>query len=77
MRYFLEHIFIKKISRKKLAENLFRSGSGSGRFKKSDPYPGKNRPDPQHWQQHHATAHAQITADIFCHELQAHGLEIH
>jgi hypothetical protein len=48
--YFLEHIFIKKIFGKKLAKNLCRSGSGSvsGRFRKSDPDPVKNRPDPQH-----------------------------
>jgi hypothetical protein len=50
-RYFLEHIFIKKNVRKKLAENLLGSGSGtgSGRFRKSDPDPVKNRPGPQHW----------------------------
>jgi hypothetical protein len=42
---------MKKIVRKKFAENLFRSGSGSGRFLKSDPDPVKNRPDPQHWPQ--------------------------
>jgi hypothetical protein len=60
-RYFLEQIFIKKIFRKNLAENLLGSGSGSGtgtgsgtgsgsgRFQKSDPDPVKNRPDPQHW----------------------------
>jgi hypothetical protein len=29
-------------------ENLFKSGSGSGRFRLSDPDPVKNRPDPQH-----------------------------
>jgi hypothetical protein len=41
----------KKISDKKLAENLLGSGSGSERFQKSDPDPDpvKNRPDPQHW----------------------------
>jgi hypothetical protein len=50
--YFLEHIFIIKISRKKLAENLLRSGSGSGRFQKKDPYPVKNLPDPQYCPQH-------------------------
>jgi hypothetical protein len=32
----------------KFAENLFRSGSGSGRFQKSDPDPVENRPDTQH-----------------------------
>jgi hypothetical protein len=54
MKILLEHIFIKKIFRKKLAENLLGSGSGSrsgsGRFQKSDPDtdPVKNRPDPQH-----------------------------
>jgi hypothetical protein len=26
----------------------FQNGSGSGRFRKSDPDPVKNRPDPQH-----------------------------
>jgi hypothetical protein len=45
--------FIKKKFRKKLAENLLGprsgSGTGSGRFRKSDPDPIKNRPDPQHW----------------------------
>jgi hypothetical protein len=40
--------FHQKISRKKLDKNLCRSGSGSGRFRKSDPDPVKNRPDPQH-----------------------------
>jgi hypothetical protein len=45
--------FIKKISGKKFAENLFRSGSGSesgtgsGRFQKTDSDPVKNCPDPQ------------------------------
>jgi hypothetical protein len=41
--------FIKKNFRKKLAENLLGSGSGcgSGRFRKSDPDPVQNRPDPQ------------------------------
>jgi hypothetical protein len=58
MRYFFEHIFIKKNFRKKLAENFLGSGSGSGtgsgsgRFRKSDPDPVKNRPDPQPWLQH-------------------------
>jgi hypothetical protein len=32
-----------------LAENLFRSGSGSGRVQKSDPDLVKSRPDQQHW----------------------------
>jgi hypothetical protein len=41
-----EHNFIKKIFRKKSAKNLL--GSGSGRFRKSDPDPVKNRPDMQH-----------------------------
>jgi hypothetical protein len=31
-----------------MAENLFWSGSGFGRFHKSDPDPVRNRPDPQH-----------------------------
>jgi hypothetical protein len=48
----LRAYFHKKKSRKKLAVNLFRSGSGSGtgsgRFQKTDPDPVKNRPDPQH-----------------------------
>jgi hypothetical protein len=56
MNTLLEYIFIFKKSRKKLAENLFWSGSGSGngsrsrRFQKSDldPAPVKNRQDPQH-----------------------------
>jgi hypothetical protein len=43
-RYFHQ----KKNFRKKLAENLLGSGSGSGCFRKSDPDPVKNRPDPQH-----------------------------
>jgi hypothetical protein len=30
IKYFSEHIFIKKISGKKLAKNLCRSGPGSG-----------------------------------------------
>jgi hypothetical protein len=38
----------KKNFRKKLAENLLGSGYGSRRFRKSDPDPVKNRPDPQH-----------------------------
>jgi hypothetical protein len=37
----------KKISEQKLEKNLLESGSG--RFRKSDPDPVKNRPDPQHW----------------------------
>jgi hypothetical protein len=46
------HFFFK--FGKKLAENLLGSGSGTGfgdcgRFRKSDPDPVKNRPDPQHW----------------------------
>jgi hypothetical protein len=34
-----------------LAKELFRSGSGSGRFQISDPGqdPGKNHLDPPHW----------------------------
>jgi hypothetical protein len=48
----LYYIFVNKISRKKFAKNLLRpgSGTGSGRFQKSDPDPDrvKNRPDPQH-----------------------------
>jgi hypothetical protein len=47
--YFLEHIFGKKTSRINLAENLFRSWSGSGRFEKLDPDPVRYRPDPPHW----------------------------
>jgi hypothetical protein len=37
---------------KKMVKNLFRPGSGFGRFQKSDLYPDtvKNRPDSQHWQ---------------------------
>jgi hypothetical protein len=48
--HLIEHIFIKKISFKKLVNNLFRSvsGTGSRRFQKSGPDPVKNRPDPQH-----------------------------
>jgi outer membrane protein TolC len=39
----------KNIYRRKLAENLFRSGSGSGRSQKSDTVKNKkNRQDPQH-----------------------------
>jgi hypothetical protein len=40
----------KKNSKRKLAENLFGTGSRteSGRFRKSDPDPVKNRPDQQH-----------------------------
>jgi hypothetical protein len=38
----------KKISRRNLSEILLGSGSGSGRFRKSDSDPVKNRPDPQH-----------------------------
>jgi hypothetical protein len=34
--------------RRNLIENLFRSGSGSGLFQKSDPDPVQNRQDPQH-----------------------------
>jgi hypothetical protein len=44
---FLTFWFIKKVSRRKLAENLFGSGYGSGRFQKSDPDPVKNLSDPQ------------------------------
>jgi hypothetical protein len=40
---FFLHIFIKKNFRKKLAENLLGSGSGSGRFRKSDPDPVKKK----------------------------------
>jgi hypothetical protein len=47
--YFLKHISAKKVFGRNLAENLFRSGSGSGRLRKSDPDPVKNRPDLQHW----------------------------
>jgi hypothetical protein len=53
IQYFLEHIFIKKNSQKKLAQNLCRSGPGSGRFQKSDPDPVKNCPDPQHCLQYY------------------------
>jgi hypothetical protein len=42
--------FRKTKFRRNLAENLLRSGSG--RFRKSDPDPVKNRPDPQHWCSH-------------------------
>jgi hypothetical protein len=50
IQYFLEHIFIKKISGKKLVKNLYRSGpkTGSRRFGKSDSDLVKNCPDPQH-----------------------------
>jgi hypothetical protein len=48
MKILLEHIFFKKKFRKKLAENVLGAGSGSGRFRKSDLDPVKNRPDPQH-----------------------------
>jgi hypothetical protein len=44
--YFLELISAQNIFGRNLAENVFRSGSGSGHFRKSDPV--KNRPDPQH-----------------------------
>jgi hypothetical protein len=44
----VRYISAKKISRRKLSENLFRSGSGSRRFRKSSPDTVKNRPDPQH-----------------------------
>jgi hypothetical protein len=42
--------FRQKNSRRNLDETLFLSGtgSGSGRFQKSNPDPVKNRPDPQH-----------------------------
>jgi hypothetical protein len=43
------HIHQRTIYRKKLAENLFRSGSGSGRFQKSDPDPVNSGSDLQHW----------------------------
>jgi hypothetical protein len=45
--YLLEHISAKKILRRKLSENLFRPGSGSGHYQKSDPDTVKYRPDPQ------------------------------
>jgi hypothetical protein len=45
---FLEHIFTEKNFRRKLSEFLLQSGSGSGRFRKSDLDPDKNRPDLQH-----------------------------
>jgi hypothetical protein len=50
MPFFLERISAKKISKKKSANDLLRSGSGtgSGCFQKSDPDPEKNYPDPQH-----------------------------
>jgi hypothetical protein len=45
--------FYQKNFKKKLPENLLGSESGTGsesqRFRKSDPDPVKNRPDPQHW----------------------------
>jgi hypothetical protein len=44
---FKAYIHTKKF-RKKMAQNLLGSGSGFGRFRKSDPDPVKNRPDPQH-----------------------------
>jgi hypothetical protein len=39
-----------QISRRNFAKNLFRSvsGTGLGRFQKSDPDPVKNYSDPQH-----------------------------
>jgi hypothetical protein len=43
--YFEEHLFAKKISRRNLVENSFRSGSRSGCFQMSNPV--KNRLDPQ------------------------------
>jgi hypothetical protein len=39
--------FRKKLFGGNFAENLFRPGSGC--FRKSDPNPVKNRPDPQQW----------------------------
>jgi hypothetical protein len=43
------HISDTKNYIRNLAENLIRSsGSGFGRFQKSDPDPVKNCPDPQH-----------------------------
>jgi hypothetical protein len=39
---FLEQISSKKISRRNLTKNLFRPGSGSGRFRNADPDPVKN-----------------------------------
>jgi hypothetical protein len=41
--YFGQQNFVKKILRK-----FIRSGSGAGRFRKSDPDPVKNHPYPQH-----------------------------
>jgi hypothetical protein len=32
-----------------LGQDLYRGGSGCGRFENSDPDPDKNRPYPQHW----------------------------
>jgi hypothetical protein len=50
MKILFRAYFHQKIFQKKFAENLLGpgSGSGSGRFLKSDPNPVKNRPDPQH-----------------------------
>jgi hypothetical protein len=45
---FRPYFYQKKFPDKKLAGNLFRSGSGSGSDQDSDPDPVKNRPDPQH-----------------------------
>jgi hypothetical protein len=52
-----------------LVENLFRSGSGTGRFQKSYPDPTKNRPDPQH-----CLKRLKIIILIFCLFVQADTL---
>jgi hypothetical protein len=46
--YFLLHISAKIISRRNIAENIFRSGSRSGSGTGLKVGPIKNRPDPQH-----------------------------
>jgi hypothetical protein len=58
LTFWIMNILFKAFSSRKLDKYLFRSRSGSGtksgsgRFQKSDPYPVKNRPDPQHWFKH-------------------------
>jgi hypothetical protein len=41
------------------------SGTGSGRFRNSDPDPVKIRPDLQHWIINRGFGHAQLSADLF------------
>jgi hypothetical protein len=49
MKILFRAYFHKQNFGKKLAENLLVSGYGSGRYRRSDPDPVKNRLDPQHW----------------------------